>query len=63
MQALAGECSFMDEEEAEIFRIEQGIPRWGRELTGEIIPVEANLERAASIMKRAVTSDRKPFLG
>lgn len=29
---------------AEAFRIEQGIPRWGRELTGEIIPVEANLE-------------------
>ena len=29
---------------AEIFRIEQGIPRWGRELTGEIIPVEASLE-------------------
>src|SRR5262249_46602995 len=29
---------------AEAFRIEQGVPRWGRELTGEIIPVEANLE-------------------
>jgi folate-binding protein YgfZ len=32
-----GEC-------AEVFRIERGIPRWGRELTDEIIPVEANLE-------------------
>jgi tRNA-modifying protein YgfZ len=30
---------------AEIMRIEQGIPRWGRELTGEIIPIEANLEQ------------------
>jgi folate-binding protein YgfZ len=26
-------------------RIEQGIPRWGKELTNEIIPVEANLEQ------------------
>jgi folate-binding protein YgfZ len=29
---------------AEVFRIERGIPGWGRELTEEIIPVEANLE-------------------
>jgi tRNA-modifying protein YgfZ len=35
---------FCDEEYAEVFRIERGIPRWGRELTNEIIPVEANLE-------------------
>ncbi len=33
-----------DESCSEIFRIEQGIPRWGRELTNEIIPIEANLE-------------------
>ena len=33
-----------DENCAEVFRIEQGIPRWGRELTGDIIPIEANLE-------------------
>jgi folate-binding protein YgfZ len=26
-------------------RIEQGLPRWGRELTDEIIPIEANLEQ------------------
>ncbi len=30
---------------AEVMRIEQGIPRWGRELTAEIIPIEANLEQ------------------
>ena len=36
--------AFCDAGCAEVFRIEQGIPRWGRELTGEIIPVEANLE-------------------
>jgi folate-binding protein YgfZ len=35
---------FCDEECAEVFRIERGVPRWGRELTNEIIPVEANLE-------------------
>ena len=42
---LSKSFSFCDETCAEVFRIEQGIPRWGRELTGEIIPVEANLER------------------
>jgi aminomethyltransferase len=35
---------FCDAVCAEIFRIERGVPRWGRELTNEIIPVEANLE-------------------
>src|SRR5207237_130251 len=35
---------FCDQVCAEVFRIERGIPRWGRELTNEIIPVEANLE-------------------
>ncbi len=34
-------------ETAERLRIEQGVPRWGRELTNEIIPVEANLENEA----------------
>src|SRR2546430_12169748 len=36
---------FCDENSAEVLRIEQGIPRWGNELTNEIIPVEANLEQ------------------
>ena len=43
-QALSAVFPFCDEACAEVFRIEQGIPRWGRELTSEIIPVEANLE-------------------
>lgn len=43
-QDLAAHFVFGDEESAEIFRIEQGIPRWGRELTDQIIPNEANLE-------------------
>lgn len=46
-QQLSDAFSFRDPECAEIFRIEQGIPRWGRELTNEIIPVEANLEEQA----------------
>jgi folate-binding protein YgfZ len=41
---LSKEFAYCDENRAEVFRIEQGIPRWGRELTGDIIPVEANLE-------------------
>lgn len=36
-----------DEQSAEILRIERGIPRWGLELTPEIIPTEANLEARA----------------
>ncbi|HEY2138573.1 MAG TPA: glycine cleavage T C-terminal barrel domain-containing protein [Chthoniobacterales bacterium] len=35
---------YCDDTCAEVFRIERGIPRWGRELTNDIIPVEANLE-------------------
>jgi tRNA-modifying protein YgfZ len=41
---LSGLHSFCDDSCMEVFRIERGIPRWGRELTEEIIPVEANLE-------------------
>ena len=41
---LSKTFSYCDSDCAEVFRIEQGIPRWGRELTAEIIPVEANLE-------------------
>jgi len=44
---LSKEFSFCDCDCAEILRLEQGIPRWGRELTPEIIPVEANLEARA----------------
>jgi folate-binding protein YgfZ len=43
-QSFSKAFIFFDEVCAEIFRIERGVPRWGRELTNEIIPVEANLE-------------------
>lgn len=46
-RAFAEQFEFCDESCAEVFRIERGIPRWGRELTGEIIPVEANLESSS----------------
>jgi folate-binding protein YgfZ len=36
---------FIDSAAADVMRIEEGLPRWGRELTDEIIPIEANLER------------------
>src|SRR5262249_41047070 len=35
---------FIDSAAADVMRIEQGLPRWGRELTEDIIPIEANLE-------------------
>ncbi|MFN2475879.1 MAG: folate-binding protein YgfZ [Chthoniobacterales bacterium] len=47
LRAIAAELSMCDAEAAELFRIEQGIPRWGWELSGEIIPNEAGLETAA----------------
>jgi tRNA-modifying protein YgfZ len=43
-EELSATLVFCDDECAEVFRIEQGIPRWGRELTDQIIPTEANLE-------------------
>lgn len=44
---LADRFSFCGDECTEVFRIERGIPRWARELTPEIIPVEANLEESS----------------
>jgi folate-binding protein YgfZ len=41
---LSESLRFCDDACAEVLRIEQGVPRWGRELTDEIIPLEANLE-------------------
>jgi len=43
-QQLSSMFRLFDGASAEILRIEQGIPRWGCELTEEIIPIEANLE-------------------
>ena len=42
---LASGYLFIDSAAADVMRIEQGLPRWGRELTDEIIPIEANLEQ------------------
>jgi folate-binding protein YgfZ len=44
---LSSAFRFFDAASAEVFRVEEGIPRWGRELTEEIIPIEANLEARA----------------
>ncbi|HJW37392.1 MAG TPA: glycine cleavage T C-terminal barrel domain-containing protein [Candidatus Udaeobacter sp.] len=44
-QQLSSAFAFVDPVFAEVLRIEQGIPRWGFELTEEIIPIEANLEQ------------------
>jgi folate-binding protein YgfZ len=46
-EPFAKQFAFCDDTCAETFRIERGIPRWGRELTNEIIPVEANLESSS----------------
>jgi folate-binding protein YgfZ len=43
-EELSRTFPFCDSAGAEALRIEQGIPRWGHELTNEIIPVEAHLE-------------------
>jgi len=44
---LSSAFRFFDAASAEVFRVEEGVPRWGRELTEEIIPIEANLEARA----------------
>jgi len=44
-EKLSTAFSLLDSAAAEVMRIEQGIPRWGSELTEEIIPIEANLEQ------------------
>jgi tRNA-modifying protein YgfZ len=44
---MADDFALCDDVCTEVLRIEHGIPRWGRELTDEIIPVEANLEESA----------------
>ena len=46
-RAFESQFDFCTDDCAEVFRIERGIPRWGRELTNEIIPVEANLETSS----------------
>jgi tRNA-modifying protein YgfZ len=55
--ALAADYRAMDESEWEVLRIENGIPRWGRELTPEIIPPEANLAA------RAIDYEKGCYLG
>ncbi|MGC2626602.1 MAG: glycine cleavage T C-terminal barrel domain-containing protein [Candidatus Udaeobacter sp.] len=42
---LASAYLSIDSATADVMRIEQGLPLWGRELTDEIIPIEANLEQ------------------
>src|SRR6266478_2863593 len=56
-QQLSSVLRFFDVSAAEIFRIEQGIPRWGCELTEEIIPIEANLEA------RTIDYDKGCYIG
>jgi tRNA-modifying protein YgfZ len=56
-QQLLSTFDLLDSGAAEIMRIEQGIPRWGRELTDEIIPIEANLE------ERAVDYEKGCYIG
>ncbi|HEU5246905.1 MAG TPA: glycine cleavage T C-terminal barrel domain-containing protein [Candidatus Udaeobacter sp.] len=45
LHRLSSKFARCDSDAAEAMRIEQGIPRWSRELTEEIIPIEANLEQ------------------
>jgi folate-binding protein YgfZ len=47
LRAVSAELPLCNAEAAEVLRIERGIPRWRHELTGEIIPTEANLETVA----------------
>ena len=57
LQQLSSTYGLLDHAAAEIARIEHGIPRWGRELTDEIIPIEANLE------ERAIDYEKGCYIG
>lgn len=57
LQELSSTYGLLDHAAAEIARIEHGIPRWGRELTDEIIPIEANLE------ERAIDYEKGCYIG
>ena len=57
LQQLSPTYGLLDHAAAEIARIEHGIPRWGRELTDEIIPIEANLE------ERAIDHEKGCYIG
>jgi folate-binding protein YgfZ len=56
-QQLSSRFNLLDSSAAEIMRIEEGIPRWGRELSEEIIPIEANLE------ERTIDYDKGCYIG
>jgi folate-binding protein YgfZ len=56
-QQLSSVLRFIDGTSTEILRIEHGIPRWGCELTEEIIPIEANLEA------RTIDYDKGCYIG
>jgi tRNA-modifying protein YgfZ len=55
--ALAATYHLAAENEWERLRIENGIPRWGRELTPDIIPPEANL------VERAIDYEKGCYIG
>ena len=57
VQQLSSRFDLLDSSAAKVTRIEQGIPRWGRELTEEIIPIEANLE------ERTIDYDKGCYIG
>ena len=57
LQQLSPTYGLLDHAAAEIARIEHGIPRWGRELTDQIIPIEANLE------ERAIDYEKGCYIG
>jgi tRNA-modifying protein YgfZ len=54
---LSQQFEFCDADCAEVLRIEQGVPRWERELTADIIPIEANLET------RCIDYDKGCYIG
>lgn len=56
-QQLLSAFDPIDAAAAELMRIDQGIPRWGCELTNEIIPIEANLE------ERTVDYEKGCYIG
>ena len=49
------------EEELERWRIEAGIPRWGREIDGQILPAEASLDETHVSFSKGCYPGQEPI--
>jgi tRNA-modifying protein YgfZ len=57
----AGLAPTLSEEELELRRIEAGVPRWGREIDGRILPAEAGLDETHISFSKGCYPGQEPI--